>query len=133
MWSKAFIFSFIWQIYISNAEFGQFPTCKWDVHNCGHVEVICGGIKETVHLDAKHSNRSHDLTKYLHHPSTVSSRQQSLEQCFAIRDDDIGKFGNYEIEVDIMSFESISGINCGHLGLIFNYRNEMNYDFVFLE
>ena len=106
MWSKAFVLSFLCQIYYTNAEFGQFPICKWDVHNCGHVEVICGGIKETVHLDAKHSNRSHDLTKYLHHPSTVSSRQQSLEQCFAIRDDDKGKFGNYEMVSALLEFLS---------------------------
>jgi hypothetical protein len=107
----------------------QFPMCKYDVHNCAHVEVICGGFEETLHLDAKHLN----VTS--RHISSVSIQfsQPSLEQCFAIKDDDKGKFGNYELEVEILSFESVRGINCGHLGVIFNFRNEMNYDFVFLE
>ena len=107
----------------------QFPTCKYDIHNCAHTEVICGGFEETIHLDAKHLNVSS------RHISSVSIQfsQPSLEQCFAIKDGDQGKFGNYEVEVEIMSFESLRGINCGHLGIIFNFRNEMNYDFVFLE
>ena len=107
----------------------QFPTCKYDIHNCGHAEVICGGFEETLHLDAKHLNVSS------RHISSVSIQfsQPSLEQCFAIKDDDKGKFGNYEVQVEILSFESLRGINCGHLGIIFNFRNEMNYDFVFLE
>ena len=130
MWYKMVILSFACQIFNTKA---QFPTCKWDVHNCGHAEVICGGMQETVYLDAKHLNRSLEVIRYQHHPSMVSTRQIQLEQCFAIRDDDKGKFGNYEIEVEIMSFESVQGVNCGHLGLMFNYRNEMNYDFVFLE
>ena len=107
----------------------QPPMCKYDVHNCGHVEVICGGFEETLHLDAKHLNVS---SRHISSAS-IQFSLPSLEQCFAIKDDDKGKFGNYEVEVEILSFESLRGINSGHLGVIFNFRNEMNYDFVFLE
>ena len=100
----------------------RFPACKWNIHNCDHAEIICGP-DETIHLGAKYFNQ---------HFSVLKPKQS--QQCFAIRDNEHkGHFNNYEIQVDIMSLESIKGVNCGNLGIIFNYRNEMNYDFVYME
>ena len=100
----------------------RFPTCKWNIHNCDHAEIICGP-DETIHLGAKYFNRNFAVLK-----------PKQSQQCFAIRDNEHkGHFNNYEIQVEIMSLESIKGVNCGNLGIIFNYRNEMNYDFVYME
>ena len=104
----------------------QVRICKWDVHNCGHAEVICGS-EEMIHLDAKYLNQNDMSFNY------PLFRNLTSAQCFAIKDDDKGDFGNYEIKVDIMSFESMRGVDCGNLGIIFNFRNEMNYDFIYLE
>merc|ERR1712179_707764 len=46
---------------------------------------------------------------------------------------DLGKFKNYEIEVDMRSLQSNEGQNSGHLGIVFNYLDQLNYDFVYLE
>ena len=100
----------------------RFPTCKWNIHNCDHAEIICGP-DETIHLGAKYFNQNFAVLK-----------PKQSQQCFAIRDNEHkGHFNNYEIQVEIMSLESIKGVNCGNLGIIFNYRNEMNYDFVYME
>lgn len=100
----------------------RFPTCKWNIHNCDHAEIICGP-DETIHIGAKYFNQNFSVLK-----------PKQLQQCFAIRDNEHkGHFHNYEIQVEIMSLESIKGVNCGNLGIIFNYRNEMNYDFVYME
>ena len=100
----------------------RFPTCKWNIHNCDHAEIICGP-DETIHLGAKYFNQKFSVLK-----------PKQPQQCFAISDNEHkGHFNNYEIQVDIMSLESIKGVNCGNLGIIFNYRNEMNYDFVYME
>ena len=100
----------------------RFPTCKWNIHNCDHAEIICGP-DETIHLGAKYFNQNFSVLK-----------PKQSQQCFAIRDNEHKRhFNNYEIQVDIMSLESIKGVNCGNLGIIFNYRNEMNYDFVYME
>ena len=124
---RVFLYS-VWLISCAMAQ-QQIPMCKYDVHNCGHVEVVCGGFEEKIHLDAKHLNVSSRHISSL----SIQFNQPPLAQCFAIKDDDKGKFGNYEVEVEIHSFESVRGRNCGQLGIIFNFRNEMNYDFVVLE
>ena len=95
------------------------PECKWDVHNCGHAEVLCYP-DESVHLDAKLS--------FLVEPP----RKANLEHCFAIQDQDKGQFQNYEISVELLSLESTEGINSGNVGLMFNYLDDDNYDFVYL-
>jgi hypothetical protein len=87
--------------------------CKWDVHNCGQNEVICN-TGESVYLDAKEPIPDKD-------------------HCLAIEDNDKGEFENYEISVDMLSLESIEGTNSGNLGIIFNFQDELNYDFVYLE
>lgn len=44
-----------------------------------------------------------------------------------------GKFTNYVMEVDVLSLESNEGQNSGYLGIAFNYLDQNNYDFVYLE
>ena len=87
-------------------------STKWDVMNCNQVEVSSGDI-ESILLDAK--------------------RPLDEEQCIAINDKDYGDYKNYEIEVDLLSLESVEGQNSGHLGVIFNYLDRRNYDFIYLE
>ena len=87
-------------------------VCSWKTMNCGRDEVLCDQ-KESVLLDAKNP--------------------QKTEHCFAIRDASLGKFRNYEIEAEMLSLESNEGQNSGYLGIIFNYQDQWNYDFVYLE
>ena len=84
---------------------------KWDVVNCNEAEVSSGDI-ESILLDAK--------------------RPLDEEQCIAINDKDYGDYRNYEIEVDLLSLESVEGQNSGNVGVIFNYLDSRNYDFVSL-
>ena len=84
---------------------------KWDVTNCNQVELSCGD--DSILLDAK--------------------RPLDEEQCIAIKDQDYVDYKNYEIEVDLLSLESVEGQNSGHLGVIFNYLDRRNYDFIYLE
>ena len=50
----------------------------------------------------------------------------------AIFDDDQGEFKNYEINAEMLSLESTEGTNSGNIGLVFNYMDDANYDFVYL-
>ena len=84
---------------------------KWDVMNCNQAEVSAGD-NESVLLDAK--------------------RPLDEEQCIAIKDQDYGDYKNYAIEVDLLSLESVEGQNSGNVGVIFNYQDHRNYDFVSL-
>ena len=84
---------------------------KWDVMNCNQVELSCGD--DHILLDAK--------------------RPLDEEQCIAIKDQDYGDYKNYVIEVELLSLESVEGQNSGHLGVIFNYLDRGNYDFIYLE
>ena len=86
---------------------------EWDIHNCGHVEFSSKPV-ESVYLDAK----QRQLEEY--------------EHCYAIQGNGKGEFKNYEISVDMLSLESVEGINSGNVGLMFNFLDELNYDFVYL-
>ena len=90
----------------------QGSPCKWDVTQCNRNEVSCGE-NESILLDAK--------------------RPLDDEHCFAIRDKDNGDYRNYEINVDLLSLESNEGQNSGYLGIVFNFLDQMNYDFIYLE
>ena len=90
------------------------PKCKWDVRYCSHDEILCNP-EESIYLDSKEEN------------------SKNTDYCFAIKDTDDQEFKNYEIGVDLLSLESIEGINTGALGLMFNYQDKRNYDFIYLE
>ena len=72
-------------------------VCSWKAMHCDRDEVLCDE-KESVLLDAKNP--------------------QNTEHCFAIRDKTIGKFSNYEIEVDMLSLESNEGQNQDRCALV---------------
>ena len=94
----------------------QKRDCNWDVHNCNHAEVLCNSEEEeSVYLDAKDPNA------------------EESDHCYAILDEDKGEFKNYEISVEMLSLESTEGTNSGNVGIMFNFLDEMNYDFVYLE
>ena len=99
-------------LYVSGEDFES--DCKWDIHNCGHSETLCKH-SESVYLDAKFP------------------KSKEHEHCFAVQDVDKGEFENYEISVEMLSLESTEGTNSGNVGIMFNFLDEMNYDFVFLE
>ena len=92
---------------------GQKSNCTWTIRHCGRDEIICEN-QERVYLDSKNIN-------------------QKEVDCFAVKNPTEEDFKNYEIEAEMLSLESIEGVNSGTVGLIFNYENEMNYDFVYLE
>ena len=90
-------------------------TCKWDVYYCTKSETSCNKESLTdagiIKLDAE------DNEEY---------------PCFAIHDKDYGNFENYQIQVDMLNVNSEEGPQYGHLGLIFNFIDQSNYDFLFL-
>ena len=91
---------------------------QWDIKNCRHNEILFDPEKR-VYLDAKES--------------FGPPRTDGLEHCFAIFDDDQGEFKNYEIKAEMLSLESSEGSNSGNIGIVFNYMNDENYDFVYLK
>ena len=106
-----------WKIFIAFCVYGnqaeaQVTSCKWDVMHCDKSEVLCSK-DESILLDSKNP--------------------LNAEHCFAIMDYDNGDFRNYEIQVDLLSLESNEGQNSGYLGIIFNYLDQINYDFIYLE
>ena len=86
-------------------------TCSWSTIHCDRDEIVCKE-NESILLDAK------NLLGEGH--------------CLAINDEDNEKFRSYEVKVDLLSLESNEGQNSGYLGIVFNYLDEMNYDFVYL-
>ena len=87
-------------------------TCSWDVFHCDQEEFLCNE-EERILLNSKQPlNREH---------------------CLAIKDNKEEKFSNYAVEVEMLSLESNEGKNSGYLGIVFNYVDLMNYDFVYLE
>ena len=87
-------------------------TCSWDVYHCDQEEFLCNK-EESILLNSK--------------------RPLNREHCIAIKNTKEGKFDNYAIDVEMLSLESNEGKNSGYLGLVFNYVDLMNYDFVYLE
>ena len=87
-------------------------TCNWDVMHCDREEILCKP-EESILLDSK--------------------RSLPRKHCFAIKDRNEGRHQNYEIGVDLLSLESREGQNTGYLGIIFNYQDPMNYDYIYLE
>ena len=104
-----FFFNLVFQVQIA---IQGTPFCKWDVTYCSRNEVSCGE-NESIFLDAK--------------------RPLDEEHCFAIKDKDSGDYKNYEIGVDLLSLESVEGQNSGNLGIIFNFFDQRNYDFIYLK
>ena len=86
-------------------------TCSWDVYHCDQEEFLCNK-EESILLNSK--------------------RPLNREHCIAIKNTNEEKFNNYAIEVEMLSLESNEGKNSGYLGLVFNYVDLMNYDFVYL-
>ena len=74
--------------------------------------MVCNE-KETILLDSKQS--------------------KSSGHCLGIQDISYGKFSNYEIQVNLLSLKSNEGRSSGYLGIAFNYLDDENYDFVYLE
>ena len=92
---------------------------KWNIYNCNKAEVAKsdeggkGPVK--VLLDARR-NQCSDMSS----------------KCFAIQDKTFDKFSNYEVRVDMLNVASVKGVNFGHLGVVFNFVDESNFDFLFL-
>ena len=85
-------------------------TCSWDILHCDQEECNAEG---SILLNSK--------------------RPLNREHCLAIKNSKEEKFQNYAIEVEMLSLESNEGKNSGYLGIVFNYLDLMNYDFVYLE
>ena len=87
-------------------------SCSWDVLHCDQEEFLCNK-EESILLNSK--------------------RPLDREHCLAIKKTKEEKFRNYVVEVEMLSLESNEGKNSGYLGIIFNFVDLMNYDFVYLE
>ena len=108
-------------IFIFNCCFSSYKAesaFQWDVKNCRHNEILFDPEKR-VYLDAKET--------------FGPPRTEGLEHCIAIFDHDQGEFKNYEIKAEMLSLESSEGSNSGNIGLVFNYMDDENYDFVYLK
>ena len=93
-------------------------TFPWDIRNCGHNEISFNPEK-SVYLDAK--------------IPFLPLKFDSFQHCIAVLDEDKGEFRNYEMKAEILSLESTEGTNSGNNGIIFNYMDAANYDFVYLQ
>ena len=91
---------------------------KWDIINCDKAEVTHNDASdrgsEKILLDA--ANKLSNMTGH----------------CVAIKDRAYGEFSNYEIRVDMLNVASAGGVNFGHIGIIFNFVDESNYDFLYM-
>ena len=87
-------------------------SCNWRISHCDQEQIVCND-EESILLDSK--------TPPKH------------EHCIAIKDTTEEKFWNYAMEVEMLSLESKEGKNSGNLGLVFNYLDQKNYDFVYFE
>ena len=116
MWTYCYLLSilFVYCISLLKAQ----STFQWDVRNCGHNEIIFNPEK-SLYLDAK--------------ISFLPPKFDGYEHCIAILDEDQGEFKNYEIKSEMLSLESTEGTNSGNVGIIFNYLDAANYDFVYLQ
>lgn len=85
--------------------------CSWSTFHCDRTEVLC---KDRI--------------------SVLLNAKNPLDQdhCLAINDEDNEKFRSYEVEVELLSLESNEGQNSGYLGIVFNYLDQKNYDFIYL-
>ena len=99
-------------LFLQYADFAQSPVCDYEILNCKREEFSCDN-QEKILLDSKNSDDN--------------------KHCLAILNKDIKNLENYEISVDMLSLESKEGINSGYLGIAFNFIDQMNYDFIFLE
>ena len=87
-------------------------SCNWRVLHCDQEQFVCND-EESILLDSKTPPKQ--------------------GHCLAIKDTTEGKFRNYAMEVEMLSLESKEGKNSGYLGLVFNYLDQKNYDFVYFE
>ena len=97
---------------LNNVYLADASDCDYEILNCHREEVICD-VENKILLDSKNS--------------------QDETHCIAIENNENKNRQNYKIEVEMLSLESEEGTNSGYLGIIFNYIDPMNYDFVFLE
>ena len=104
--------SFILALLLHYAYLANASGCEYEILNCHREEVICDG-EDKLLLDSKNS--------------------QDETHCIAIQNNDYKNLQNYKVEVEMLSLESEEGTNSGYLGIIFNFIDPMNYDFVFLE
>ena len=86
-------------------------SCSWEISHCDREEVVCAD-QESVILHGKNP---------------------TIDHCFAIKDIEKNKLKNYEVIVEMLSLESNNGVSSGYLGIIFNFLDQYNYDFVGLE
>ena len=90
----------------------QGSICIYDVFNCRRAQIMCNEQEKIL---------------------LMSKNNLDGEHCLAIKHHEYEDLRNYEIGVDMLSLESNEGINTGNLGIIFNFVDPMNYDFVYLE
>ena len=99
-------------LFLQYANFARSSGCDYEVLNCKREEFLCEN-QEKILLDSKYS--------------------KDKKHCIAIKNNDNKNLENYEISVDMLSLESNEGINSGYQGIVFNFIDQMNYDFIFLE
>ena len=94
-------------------------SLNWRSYNCDEVDITTNDVdndgSENVLLDA-----------------TGKFIKAGVTRCVAIRDKTYGKFQNYEISVAMLNVASSRGVNFGHLGIVFNFIDESNYDYIYL-
>ena len=86
-------------------------SCSWEISHCDREEVVCTDQESVV----------------------LNGKNPTVDHCFAIKDMEKNKLKNYEVKVEMLSLESNEGVKSGYLGIIFNFMDQHNYDFVRLE
>ena len=73
-----------------------------------------------------------EMAKFLFAIRQEEAKDEEAGLCFAVDDKDYGDFQNYEIQVEMLNINSNSGPEFGHLGIIFNFVDQSNFDFFYL-
>ena len=97
---------------------GSDVRINWHIFNCDRGDV--------TNIDGSNTGKVHVLL------DAANKYSNATGPCAAIQDKNYGKFGSYEIQAAMVNVRSSMGDNAGNLGIVFNYIDESNFDFLYV-
>lgn len=126
------LFAVTLQIFGSSLANPMISDHSWTTVNCHRFELVLDDASNyTTDQILLHSRRN----GIAENDDDNEPSSQKKGHCFAIKkfSEDILSFDNYGISVSMLHVKSNQNLNSfGNIGLVFNYQDELNYDFVYL-
>ena len=126
------LFAVTLQIFGSSFANPMISDHSWTTVNCHRFELVLDDASNyTTDQILLHSRRN----GIAENDDDNEPSSQKKGHCFAIKkfSEDILSFDNYGISVSMLHVKSNQNLNSfGNIGLVFNYQDELNYDFVYL-